>query len=313
MPTEDTDTEAGGQAEDTGDAGGEEPAEGASAEPQAKAEGKGSPGARDKRRGDRYREATAARETAERALAEVQSRYQSLESSFNEFRQQIERDKRDAQQSNASTETRQQVSSLRQQARNFLVQSAQEKDPSRAQQLLDKHDELMDKADDLRDEMRDNARWEKRRGEIRNDIPNPEYQREMSLLEAKYPAVMSSKKAMALADQHYVELVQSGTRQAGRATLEEAITWAGKVLGLGGRTNGNSQLSRQVYGGRGAGDGEQDEGDSSGGMTADDVKNSLPLRRMALASFNTDDPEVAYAKFAKLNNNADKKNRVRTG
>lgn len=306
MDTEDTETEAGGQTDDVGDAGGESAPEDTGGEPQqaAKPE-RGAPGARDKRRNDRFREANEGRQRAEQQLAELQGRYSGLEQQFGELRQQIERDRQQAQQSNASTETRQQVSSLRQQARNFLVQSAQEKDPTRAQQLLDRHDELMDKADDLRDEMRDSARWEKRRGELRNDIPNPEYQREIAFFESKYPLVMRSRKAMSLADSHYLELVESKKRQPGRETLEEAITWAAKTLGIGGQSQ--SSVSRHVYGGRGAGDGEQDEG-GTGGMTADDVKNSLPLRRMALASFNADDPEVAYAKFAKLNNNAEKKN-----
>lgn len=299
MATEDTETEAGGQTEDTGDSGGEEASTESDGETQQAKPEKGAPGARDKRRGDKYREANEGRQRAEQQLSEVQGRYASLERSFNEFREQIEKDKREAQQSNASTETKQKVSSLRQQARGYLVASANEKDPARAQQLLDKHDELMDEADDMRRQMRDDQNWTKRRDELRGEMPNPEYQREMSYLEAKYPHVMNSRKAMALADQHYIELVQGGTRQAGRATLEEAITWAAKTLGLGGRGTAANPYSRQVYGGRGAGDGEMDDSAPSGSMSVEEVKNNLAFKRMAQLTYPQDEPEVAYAKWAK--------------
>lgn len=297
MATEDTGIEEGGQVEDSGD-GGEAAEEPAGAEPQRGAPAKGEPGARDARRANKLREEKEARTRAEAELGELRGRYSGLEQQFGELKSQIERDRREAKQSNASTETRQQVSSLRQQARGYLVASANEKDPQRAQQLLEKHDELMDKADDLRDEMRDSARWEKRRGELAGSMPNPEHQREMSYLAAKYPAVMNSRKAMALADQHYIELVEGKTRPPGRATLEEAITWAAKTLGLGGR-GGPSPMSRQVYGGRGGGDGEMDDSASSGSMSVEEVKNNLAFKRLAQLAYPQDEPDVAYAKWAK--------------
>lgn len=305
MATEDTDTEAGGQAEDSGDTGeSEESTVSDEGEKQVAGEGEAPRPSRTQRRANRFQEERNARTRAEQERDELRGRYTSLEQQFNEFRQEIARDKREAQRTDASTETRQKVSGLRQQARGYLVASANEKDPNRAQQLLDKHDELMDQADDLRDEMRDEARWEKRRGELAGQIPNQNTMAERSYFESRYPWLSTNKKAQALADAHYVELVEGG-RPAGRATLEQAVTWAAKVLGIGGRAT-PSPLSRQVYAGTSQRDGEMDDSAPSGGITVEDVKNNLAFKRMAQLTFNQDDPDVAYAKWAKMQNNANK-------
>lgn len=301
MATEEGETEEGGQTEDSGDTGDTETeteTEGGG-EKQEAAGDKPARGQRDARRANRYREANEARLTAERELGELRGRYQALEGQFNEFRQQQERDRQAAQNTNASTEARQRVSSLREQARNFLVQSAQSKDPALAKQLLDKHDALMDEADDLRDEMRDEARWEKRRGELTNQGPNPELMTEQMYFLGKYPWLESNVKAQKMARAHFEDLVASGKRQANRATMEEGVTWAAKMLGLGGRT-GPSDRSRQVYAGMGQRDGEHDDGESSGTMSVEEVKNTLAYRKLAQLSYPELEPEQAYAKWAKL-------------
>lgn len=310
MATEDNDIEAGGQTEDSGDSGEESEDSAGSDEGTPKVastDGEPKP-SRKERRSNRFREANELRARAEQELGELRGRYQGLEQQFNEFRQEVQRDRQAAQQSSASTETRQKVSGLRQQARGYLVASANEKDPARAQQLLDKHDELMDQADDMRDEMRDEARWQKRRGEIQGQMPNAELIHERNYLEAKYPWLSTSIEGRALADARYNALVgdRQRPRPQNRATMEEALTWAAAKLGLGGRPNGPSPFSRQVYAGTGQRDGEQDDSAPSGSMTVDDVKNTLAFKRLAQLTFAQDDPEVAYAKWAKLQNSSNK-------
>ena len=81
-------------------------------------------------------------------------------------------------------------------------------------------------------------------------------------------------------------------------TMEEAITWAAKTLRLSNGHGAPSPVSRNAYVGQGQRGGEEDEG-GGGSMTAEDVKNNLALKRMALSTYNKLDPEQAYAKFAK--------------
>lgn len=302
-------TEEGGQTEDSGEGSEDTETEstGDEGEAAAKPNGEAPKGQRDKRRGNRFREATEARVRAETELAELRGRYSGLESQFNEFRQQITRDKQEAQQTNASTEARDKVQSLRDQAWNYMAQAGQQgTNQEAARALIRKYHELMDQADDLRAEMRDGPAWERRQREIASQIPNQENLAERSYFEGRYPWLGSNVKARALADAHYVELVQSGKRQPGRATLEEAVTYAAKVLGIGGKPNGASNLSRQVYAGTGQRDGEMDNSEPTGSMTAEDVKNNLPLKRLALLSYSQEDPEVAYQKFAAYQNKANK-------
>lgn len=301
MATEDNDTEAGGQTDDSGDSGGEEaePAEGD--RQAAKGDGEDKPkGGRDKRRANRFQEEREARLRAEQQFGELQGRYSGLERQFTEFRQQIERDKQQAQQSNASTETRTRISSLRQQARNYLMQAAQAKDNNElAQRLIDKHDELMDEADDLRAEMREEGRWEKRKGEFQQQGPSAEMMGEQMYFLSKYPWLDGNVEAQKMIRARFDSLVESGKRQPSRATMEEATTAIAKMLGLGGRQPGPSDRSRQVYAGTGHGDGEQDDSPSSGSMSADEVENTRGLRKLALLAYPDLEPRQAYAKFAK--------------
>lgn len=300
MATEDTETEEGGQVEDTGEGGDESADDGGEGVERVAAKDDDKPARPNhkERKANKFREEKEARARAELELGELRGRYAALEGQFGELRQQIERDKREAQQSSASNEAKGKVTALRQQARNYLVQSAQAKDPETAQRLLDKHDELMDQADDLRDEMRDGARWEKRRGELAGQMPNQEIISERTYLEGRYPWIATNAEARALADARFNSLVSDKKRQPNRATMEEALTYAARVLGIGGRS-APTERSRQVYAGMGQRDGEMDEGGSSGGMSVEEVKNNLAFKRMAQLSYPELEPEQAYAKWAK--------------
>lgn len=235
--------------------------------------------------------AIAKQAAAERELGELKGRYSGLESQFNELRQQIERDKHQAQQSNATNEAKSKIASLRQQARNYLVQSAQSKDPAEAQRLLDKHDELSDQANDLRDEMRDSERWEKRKGEISGQMPNSAVMGEVMYFSAKYPWLDSNVKAQKMARAHFEDLVEGG-RQASRATMEEAVTWAAKVLGIGGTNGHASPAQRARYGGVSSG-----EGAGGGGGNSGDIPMTRENEAMALAAYRHLEPAKAIAQW----------------
>ncbi len=299
MATEDNDTEAGGQTEDTGDTGEEtEPAEPAdTGERQAATEDTGEKPRvpRAQRRAAVVRESAIARAAAEREAADLRARVQRAEEKAEEAQRRVDERERNAQSNDKAPQTKQRISSLRAQARDQIVLAASLKGEA-ASQAWERHQELMDEADDLRDEIRDEARWTKRRGEIAGSIPNQEMMAERQYLEAKYPQVVTNARARALADATFADLIQQG-RPPSRATMEEAITWAAKTLRLGGNSAPGAN-SRNAYVGMGQRDGEADEG-GGGTMSVDDVRNNLALKRMALATFNQDDEMVAYAKFAK--------------
>lgn len=308
MATEDTEIEEGGQTEDTGESTEETEVETEGGEARAANdngdEQKGKPGSRSQRRANRFAEERAARTRAEQELSELRGRYSGLESQFNEFRQTIERDRQQAQQSDASKQTRSKIAAVREQAWTYLAAAADPKNAANARELRDKYQELMDEADDMRDEMRDSARWEKRRGEIAGQLPNQELMTERTYLEGRYPWIATNAEARALADAKFNTLVSQG-KPTNRTTMEAALTYAARVLGIGGQSAPTAR-SRQVYDGRGQRDGEMDDSAPSGAMTAEDVKNNLSLKRMAQLSYPEEEPEVAYVKFAKMQNSQSK-------
>jgi len=300
MATDDTDTEAGGQTDDTGDAaedtevetGGDEGGERQAAKPDA--EDKPS---RKARRADVVRQNAMARAAAERERDELRQRVSAAESAANEVRARLEERDRQSQTTDKSAQTKQRIQSLRDQARDQIVLASGLKGEA-ATAAWNRHQELMDQADDLRDEMRDEARWEKRRGEISSSMPNQALSEERQYIASKYPWVATNVEGRALADGRFAALVNGG-RPPSRQTMEEAITYAAKMLRIGGGSApGNA--SRNAYVGTGQRGGEEDGGGSNGGtMSADDVRNNLALKRMALSTYNTLEPEQAYAKFAK--------------
>lgn len=297
----DEDIESGGQTDDS-DAGdtGDDADEGASEEggerQAARPESTDRP-SRKERRANKMREATEAREAAVREAAELRARVERAEAAAADVQRRFEERERSSRTNDQATQTKERITKLRQQAKSQLALSAQSKDPAMADKYWDEFQRLNDEADDLRDELRDAERWEKRKGELAGAIPNQELMEEKQYIAAKYPWVATNVEARSLADGRFSALVASG-RPPTRQTMEEALTYAAKVLRLGGN-GAPSDASRQRYVGMGARDGEDNGGGTGGTMTADDVRNNLALKRMALLQYNNLDPEQAYAKFAK--------------
>jgi len=117
-------------------------------------------------------------------------------------------------------------------------------------------------------------------------------------LQGKYPWLSTNTRARGLADATFADLVSAG-RAPSMATMEEAITYAAKTMRISNGHGSPNPASRNAYVGQGQRGGEEDDGGSGGTMSAEDVKNNLALKRMALSTYNKLDPEQAYAKFAK--------------
>lgn len=299
MATEDSDTESGGQTDDTGDTSDE--AEATSDDTGGESKAANDNGektvSRKERRANVMREAKEARAAAERERDEYRQRQSQTEAQLAELRGRIEERERSNQNTDKSAQTKTRIASLRSQARDQIVLAASFKGEA-AQQAWDRHQELMDEADDLRDEMRDEARWDKRKGEMMGKIPDQGMMESKQYIQAKYPWVATNARARGLADATFADLVQSG-RPASMATMEEAITFAAKTMRI---TNGNgapNPASRRAYEGTGQRDGEGDDGGSGTGMSVEEVRNNLPLKRMAQLAYPQLEAEQAYVRFAK--------------
>jgi len=304
MPTEDTDTEAGGQTEDTGDTGEEADAGDTTSDDSGDRQAaRGDTGEkrppRKERRANVLREAKEAREAAEKEREEWRQRHTQTEAQLAELRARMEERERTSQNQGQAEQRKARVDQLRQQAKSHLSMSAQFAAAGRtaeADKAWEEYQRLNDEAEDLRDELRDEARWEKRRGEIQQSMPNQQAAQALIGFEGQYPWLTSNKEAVEAADVRLTQLINNG-RPFNRQTVNEALAWTAKLLRLGGHQP--SDASRQRYIGTSQRDGEADSGGSGGSMTAEDVRNNLALKRMALLTFNTLDPEQAYAKYAK--------------
>lgn len=298
----DEDIESGGQTDDS-DAGGDEPeadVETGGDEGEHKAARDSEPAdrpSRKERRANRMREANEAREAAVREAAELRARVAAAEQAAHEAHRRIEERERQSQTTTQAAQAKERIAAIRRQAKTQLAMSAQSKDPEQAERYWDEFQRLNDEADDLRDELRDAERWEKRKGEIAGAMPNQGIIEEKQYFQAKYPWVATNVEARSLADGRFATLVANG-RPATRQTMEEAVTYAAKVLRIGG-TGAPNPASRNAYVGMGQRDGEGDGGGTGGTMTAEDVRNNLALKRMALQIYNNLDEQQAYAKFAK--------------
>lgn len=299
----DEELESGGQTDDsdTGDTGDESEVasdEGGGERQAARSDDSGKAETpRKQRRAHAMREAALAREAAVRENAELKARVAAAETAAQEAHRRIEERERSSQVQSESQKNQERIAQLRRQAKTHLAMSAQAKDPATAEKEWAEFERLNDEANDIRSEMKDAERWEKRKGEIRGSIPDQGLMEEKQYFQAKYPWVATSVEGRSLADGRFAALVNSG-RPATRQTMEEAITYAAKMLRLGGGGT-QSPASRSAYVGTGQRDGESDGGGSGGSMTAEDVRNNIALKRMALSTYNKLDENEAYARFAK--------------
>jgi hypothetical protein len=237
-------------------------------------------------------------EAAERRAQEVQrtleaerAERQRMDRELAELRGQMTERQRQSQGEDKHAQTKDKIAALRRQAKAHLYFSAQAKDPAQSEKEWDEHQRLMDEADDMRDSMRDESRWEKRRGEIQQTGVNPEVLQEKMYFSAKYPFLEGNRRVQALADAEFGELVQGG-RPANRQTMEQAITSAAKALGLGGQsTPTDGQKAR--YGGVPAGEG------AGGGSERRTIKMGRHEEALAKAAYPHLEAKDAFKQWAK--------------
>jgi hypothetical protein len=234
--------------------------------------------------------AQRARDEIQKTLEAERAERQRIDRELAEMRGRLTERERSTQTQDKHAQTRDKIAALRKQAKAHLFFSAQAKDPNQSEKEWEEHQRLMDEADDLRDSMRDESRWEKRRGEIQQGV-NPEVLQEKMYFSAKFPFLEGNRRAQALADAEFSELVQGG-RPANRQTMEQAITSAAKTLGLGGQS-APTESQRARYGGIPAGEG------AGGGNERRTIKMGRHEEALAKAAYPQLEAKDAYKEWAK--------------
>jgi hypothetical protein len=239
-------------------------------------------------------------ESAQRERDEIKARFeteaqerQRLATELAEIRGRLQERQQQTQQIDKNEQTKSKVAELRKQAKFHLFLSAKAQDQATADKEWDEHKRLEDEANDLRDEMRDAERWEKRRGEITQSLPNGSAQAERARIDAKFPWLEASEEAQALADARMKALLKSG-RPGSRETAYEAIAWAGQKLGLGGGGGSPTNGQRQLYSGIPSG-----EGPGGGGDNRKTIKMGRHEEALARAAYSHLEAKDAYKQWAK--------------
>jgi hypothetical protein len=228
--------------------------------------------------------ALKAREEIQKTLEAERAERQRIDRELAEMRGRLTERERSTQTQDKHAQTRDKIAALRKQAKAHLFFSAQAKDPTQSEKEWEEHQRLMDEADDLRDSMRDESRWEKRRGEIQQTGVDPGLIQEKMYFAAKFPFLDGNRRVQALADAEFSELVQGG-RPANRQTMEQAITSAAKTLGLGGQSQ-PTESQRARYGGVPAGEG------AAGGNEPRKIRVGRQEDALAKAAMNVINPHL---------------------
>lgn len=207
-----------------------------------------------------------------------------------EMRGRWEASQRQTQQQDKHAEKKTKITNLRDQAwaQMALAAKSQGEESIKYRQ---EYQRLMDEADDIRDEIRAEGRWEKQRGEIAAQIPNPQAQQDLAWLNANYPWLATDEDAQALADSRIKILLQKG-RPMSRELAAEAITWAAQYLKRGGHTaptNGQRQLYAGIPAGEGPGGSERPRS----------IKMGRDEEALARAAYSHLEPKEAYKQWAK--------------
>lgn len=235
------------------------------------------------------RRAQEFQQTLERERAEGVRRDREIA----EMRGRLEERQRQTQTQDKHAETKSKIADLRKQAKAHLFFSSQAKDQAAAEKEWDDHQRLTDEANRLMWKMDSESEWENRRGEFSQQIPDQGMLQERNYIATKYPWVESSIEGRSLADGKYTALVNGGSPQ-GRQTMEVALTWAAKTLGLGGNGAGPSDHQRRLYSGVPGG-----EGAGGGGDGAKTIRVGRHEEAMAKAAYPHLEAKDAVKQWAK--------------
>lgn len=223
----------------------------------------------------------------QRERAEGQRRDRELA----EMRGRLEERERRGENVDKQTDTVKKIGELRKQARAQLYFASRAGDEAAAEKAWAEHDRLNDEANDLRDELRDAPRWEKRRGELAQNMPNPAVAATLSGHETQFPWLLSNQEAVSRADAELTRLVQSG-HPFNRQTAVMALAWTAKAMGLGGHTPPTS-AQRAAYGGVPGGEG------AGGGGGPRTIKMGRHEEAMAKAAYPQLEAKDAFKQWAK--------------
>jgi hypothetical protein len=217
---------------------------------------------------------------------------QRLADEVAEIRRTEQQRQQQTKQVDKHEQTKKKIAELRTQAEHQLRASAAAPNEAMAKGAWNEYRRLEDEANDLRDDMRDEARWEKRRGEITSSLPNEAMREEKAYLSARFPWLETSVEGRALADGRLNALVASG-KPATRETAVAAIAWAGHQLRLGGNGTAPTNGQRQLYAGIPSGEG------AGGGDNRKTIKMGRDEEALARAAYSHLEAKDAYKQWAK--------------
>jgi len=226
----------------------------------------------------------------QRSLETERQERQRIEREVAEMRQERQQRDRQTQSQSQAEQTKEKIASLRRVAQMHLARSAQLQG-AEAQKAWDEFQRCEDEARDLRDEMRDNERWEKRKGELQQQMPNPQATQALAGHETAYPWLTTNQEAVNMADTRLTYLMNAG-RPLNRQTVVEALSWTARAMGLGGHQPAtDAQRARYggIPGGEGAGNGE-------GPRT---IKMGRHEEALAKAAYPQLEAKQAYKQWAK--------------
>jgi hypothetical protein len=237
-------------------------------------------------------------EAAERRAQEIQKTLESeraerqrMDRELAEMRGRLTERERASQGDDKHAKTRDQIAALRKQAKAHLFFSAKATDPNQADKEWEEHQRLMDEADDLRDSMRDESRWEKRRGEIQQQLPNQAHQQAIIGHETQFPWLLNNQEAIETADVRLTYLLNKGA-EMNRQTVASALAWTAQKMGLGGHTP-PTESQRARYGGIPAGEG------AGGGNERRTIKMGRHEEALAKAAYPQLEAKDAFKQWAK--------------
>lgn len=258
---------------------------GQSAAPEG-AEGERKPSRKERRANYATREEAA---EAKRMAQEERENRIRLEAQLQEIRQRIDRP---ATPAAGPTDYDKRIA----EARNRWEMHAAAANGAKSQAEARMHLDAVHKAQEDMEDIRDERRWEKRRGELQQSMPNPQVQQDLAVVVSEYPWIRNNAKARAYADAEFNELVRQG-KPASLDTLRAAAATTAKDLRLGGMS-APTQSQRRAYDATETRDGESGGTGSGGRMTVEDVKKNEQHRKLALQAYSHLEPEAAYKRFA---------------
>jgi hypothetical protein len=179
------------------------------------------------------------------------------------------------------------VKALREEANQHLRVINESKDPATQARALEAYYDAQDKINDVRDD----ARWQQRRQEIGQSMPDVAVAASRSALENDHPWLATNEAARSAAI-GYEQILLAKGKPASITTTREALAMAARDFGIGGQS-APTDASRRKFALPSGGDGE-----GAGGGTQRTVPMTDGLKKLAEARYPHLEASAAHSKWA---------------